>query len=77
MIVIGMEYDFRVGLEPPLLQQAAFNDVVYAVDVMRGVASRTLQPTDTIRRTSLPVSVLLPSFILILPVKTIHTILVF
>lgn len=59
--VIGMVYDYRVGLEPPLLQQAAFNDVVYAVDVMRGVASRTVQPTDTIRRTSLPVSLLLPS----------------
>ncbi|XP_054280941.1 tau-tubulin kinase homolog Asator isoform X3 [Macrosteles quadrilineatus] len=43
----------RGGLEPPLLQQAAFNDVVYAVDVMRGVASQGSQ-SDTARRSSLP-----------------------
>uniref|UniRef100_A0A1B6KQV4 Protein kinase domain-containing protein n=1 Tax=Graphocephala atropunctata TaxID=36148 RepID=A0A1B6KQV4_9HEMI len=44
----------RSGLEPPLLQQAAFNDVVYAVDVMRSVATRSSQPAEISRRPSLP-----------------------
>uniref|UniRef100_A0A1B6HH44 Uncharacterized protein n=1 Tax=Homalodisca liturata TaxID=320908 RepID=A0A1B6HH44_9HEMI len=44
----------RAGLEPPLLQQAAFNDVVYAVDVMRSVATRSSQPAENLRRPSLP-----------------------
>ncbi|XP_017775238.1 PREDICTED: uncharacterized protein LOC108561688 isoform X2 [Nicrophorus vespilloides] len=30
----------RVGLKPPLLQQAAFDDLIFRVDVMRNVASR-------------------------------------
>ncbi|XP_063925108.1 tau-tubulin kinase homolog Asator isoform X3 [Zophobas morio] len=33
----------RSGLKPPLLQQAAFDDLVFRVDVMRNVASRHLQ----------------------------------
>ena len=33
----------RTGLKPPLLQQAAFDDLVFKVDVMRNVASRHFQ----------------------------------
>lgn len=33
----------RNGLKPPLLQQAAFDDIVFKVDVMRNVASRHKQ----------------------------------
>lgn len=33
----------RTGLKPPLLQQAAFDDLVFKVDVMRNVASRHTQ----------------------------------
>lgn len=33
----------RTGLKPPLLQQAAFDDIVFKVDVMRNVASRHKQ----------------------------------
>lgn len=36
----------RSGLKPPLLQQAAFDDLVFRVDVMRNVASRHLQDQD-------------------------------
>lgn len=32
----------RSGLKPPLLQQAAFDDIVFKVDVMRNVASRQM-----------------------------------
>lgn len=35
----------RSGLKPPLLQQAAFDDLIFRVDVMRNVASRHMQPT--------------------------------
>ena len=34
----------RPGLEPPRLQQAAFDDCVYAVDVMRNVAVKQTSP---------------------------------
>lgn len=33
----------RSGLKPPLLQQAAFDDLIFKVDVMRNVASRHTQ----------------------------------
>lgn len=33
----------RSGLKPPLLQQAAFDDLIFKVDVMRNVASRHIQ----------------------------------
>lgn len=33
----------RAGLKPPLLQQAAFDDLIFKVDVMRNVASRHTQ----------------------------------
>lgn len=33
----------RSGLKPPLLQQAAFDDLIFRVDVMRNVAARQLQ----------------------------------
>ncbi|RZB40322.1 hypothetical protein BDFB_014710, partial [Asbolus verrucosus] len=33
----------RSSLKPPLLQQAAFDDLIFRVDVMRNVASRHLQ----------------------------------
>jgi tau tubulin kinase len=36
----------RTGLKPPLLQQAAFDDLIFRVDVMRNVASRHLQEED-------------------------------
>ncbi|XP_018896748.2 tau-tubulin kinase homolog Asator isoform X2 [Bemisia tabaci] len=47
----------RSGLEPPLLQQAAFDDIVYELDVMRNVAVRRSQNDehDIDRRPSLPV----------------------
>ncbi|GJQ75439.1 hypothetical protein Trydic_g23606 [Trypoxylus dichotomus] len=35
--------NLRAGLKPPLLQQAAFDDLIFKVDVMRNVASRQLQ----------------------------------
>uniref|UniRef100_A0A0K8SCT1 Protein kinase domain-containing protein n=1 Tax=Lygus hesperus TaxID=30085 RepID=A0A0K8SCT1_LYGHE len=45
----------REGLEPPLLQQAAFDDTLYTVDVMRNVATRSCQPPTFQRKRSLPV----------------------
>lgn len=33
----------RKGLKPPLLQQAAFDDIVFKMDIMRNVASRHTQ----------------------------------
>ncbi|KAK4878012.1 hypothetical protein RN001_010518 [Aquatica leii] len=36
----------RSNLKPPLLQQAAFDDLVFRVDVMRNVASRHVQQVD-------------------------------
>lgn len=36
----------RSGLKPPLLQQAAFDDLVFRVDVMRNVGSKNLQEGD-------------------------------
>ncbi|KAL3270773.1 hypothetical protein HHI36_021299 [Cryptolaemus montrouzieri] len=33
----------RAGLKPPLLQQAAFDDLVFKVDIMRNVASKQYQ----------------------------------
>lgn len=36
----------RAGLKPPLLQQAAFDDLIFKVDVMRNVASRHTQNED-------------------------------
>ncbi|CAH0549592.1 unnamed protein product [Brassicogethes aeneus] len=36
----------RSGLKPPLLQQAAFDDLVFRVDVMRNVGSRHLQAAE-------------------------------
>ncbi|KAF2881435.1 hypothetical protein ILUMI_24721 [Ignelater luminosus] len=36
----------RSGLKPPLLQQAAFDDLVFKVDVMRNVASKHIQQPD-------------------------------
>ncbi|XP_025834848.1 tau-tubulin kinase homolog Asator isoform X3 [Agrilus planipennis] len=38
--------NLRSGLKPPLLQQAAFDDLVFKVDVMRNVASRHPQASD-------------------------------
>ncbi|XP_073977373.1 tau-tubulin kinase asator isoform X5 [Rhodnius prolixus] len=46
--------NIRSGLEPPLIQQAAFDDVLYSVDVMRNVASRSTQPRNVRRKRSLP-----------------------
>ncbi|XP_066903245.1 tau-tubulin kinase homolog Asator isoform X8 [Halyomorpha halys] len=46
--------NIRLGLEPPFLQQAAFDDVWYEVDVMRNVATRSSQPTPHKRKHSLP-----------------------
>ncbi|CAH1980661.1 unnamed protein product [Acanthoscelides obtectus] len=37
----------RAGLKPPLLQQAAFDDLVFKVDVMRNVASKHQGETGT------------------------------
>ncbi|CAA9995842.1 unnamed protein product [Nesidiocoris tenuis] len=45
----------REGLEPPLLQQAAFDDTLYTVDVMRNVATRRTEPRSFERKKSLPV----------------------
>lgn len=48
-------------MEPPLLQQAAFDELVYEVDIMRNVATRhtqdekDAQEKEAIRRLSLPV----------------------
>lgn len=36
----------RAGLKPPLLQQAAFDDLIYKMDVMRNVGSRHPQPEE-------------------------------
>lgn len=38
--------NLRTGLKPPLLQQAAFDDLIFKVDVMRNVASRQVQNPD-------------------------------
>ncbi|KAI4454971.1 casein kinase-related [Holotrichia oblita] len=38
--------NLRAGLKPPLLQQAAFDDLIFKVDVMRNVASRHVQNPD-------------------------------
>lgn len=52
---------FRPGLEPPLLQQAAFDELVYEVDIMRNMATRhtqdekEAQEKEAFRRPSLPV----------------------
>lgn len=54
-------YLFRPGLEPPLLQQAAFDELVYEVDIMRNMATRhtqdekEAQEKEAFRRPSLPV----------------------
>jgi tau tubulin kinase len=56
--------DCRPWLEAPLLQQAAFDELVYEVDVMRNVATRLTQTEkeeaehqkERERRPSLPVS---------------------
>ena len=53
-------------MEPPLLQQAAFDELVYEVDIMRNVATRhtqdekEAQEKEAIRRLSLPVG---PKFV--------------
>ncbi|EFN88725.1 Tau-tubulin kinase 1 [Harpegnathos saltator] len=46
----------RAYLEAPLVQQAAFDDLLYEVDVMRNVATRYDEPKQTppVRRSSLP-----------------------
>ncbi|XP_029161782.1 uncharacterized protein LOC114933415 isoform X2 [Nylanderia fulva] len=46
----------RAHLEAPLVQQAAFDDLLYEVDVMRNIATRYDEPRQTapVRRTSLP-----------------------
>ncbi|XP_018049254.1 PREDICTED: uncharacterized protein LOC108687803 isoform X1 [Atta colombica] len=46
----------RAYLEAPLVQQAAFDDLLYEVDVMRNIATRYDEPKQTvlIRRSSLP-----------------------
>ncbi|XP_070153563.1 tau-tubulin kinase homolog Asator isoform X1 [Polyergus mexicanus] len=46
----------RAYLEAPLVQQAAFDDLLYEVDVMRNIATRYDEPKQTVsvRRTSLP-----------------------
>lgn len=57
-------FNFRPWLEAPLLQQAAFDELVYEVDVMRNVAIRRTQTEkeeaeherERERRPSLPVS---------------------
>lgn len=53
----------RSGLEPPLLQQAAFDDIIYTVDVMRSVATRSTEPPEPERKRSLPVSIISILFI--------------
>ncbi|XP_058800725.1 tau-tubulin kinase homolog Asator isoform X2 [Phymastichus coffea] len=47
----------RIHLEPPLIQQAAFDDLLYKVDVMRNIATRydELKQTPKPRRASVPV----------------------
>ncbi|XP_014482904.1 PREDICTED: uncharacterized protein LOC106748669 isoform X2 [Dinoponera quadriceps] len=52
----------RPHLEAPLVQQAAFDDLLYEVDVMRNVATRYDEPRQTppVRRSSLPADVFLP-----------------
>ncbi|XP_034248113.1 uncharacterized protein LOC117649433 isoform X1 [Thrips palmi] len=51
----------RPGLEPPLLQQAAFDELVYEVDIMRNMATRhtqdekEAQEKEAFRRPSLPI----------------------
>ncbi|XP_032667725.1 tau-tubulin kinase homolog Asator isoform X3 [Odontomachus brunneus] len=46
----------RAYLEAPLVQQAAFDDLLYEIDVMRNVATRYDEPRQTppVRRSSLP-----------------------
>ncbi|XP_072758924.1 tau-tubulin kinase homolog Asator isoform X2 [Anoplolepis gracilipes] len=46
----------RAYLEAPLVQQAAFDDLLYEVDVMRNIATRYDEPKQVapVRRTSLP-----------------------
>ncbi|KAL6420955.1 hypothetical protein ACFW04_013619 [Cataglyphis niger] len=46
----------RAYLKAPLVQQAAFDDLLYEVDVMRNIATRYDEPKQTaaVRRTSLP-----------------------
>ncbi|XP_071573301.1 uncharacterized protein [Temnothorax nylanderi] len=46
----------RAYLEAPLVQQAAFDDLLYEVDVMRNIATRYDEPRQTapVRRSSLP-----------------------
>ncbi|XP_024086073.1 tau-tubulin kinase homolog Asator isoform X13 [Cimex lectularius] len=44
----------REGLEPPLIQQAAFDETLYTVDVMRNIATRSTKPRLLIRKKSLP-----------------------
>uniref|UniRef100_A0A224X785 Putative casein kinase serine/threonine/tyrosine protein kinase n=1 Tax=Panstrongylus lignarius TaxID=156445 RepID=A0A224X785_9HEMI len=46
--------NIRSGLEPPLIQQAAFDEILYSVDVMRNVASRSTQSRTVRRKRSLP-----------------------
>uniref|UniRef100_A0A1B6EAG9 Protein kinase domain-containing protein n=2 Tax=Clastoptera arizonana TaxID=38151 RepID=A0A1B6EAG9_9HEMI len=54
-----LTFKIRTDLEPPLIQQAAFDDMVYSVDVMRGVSSKS-KPTNY-RKFSLP-NIPLPAF---------------
>lgn len=53
-----MLFDYvRRGLEPPFVQQAAFDECLYTVDVMRNVATRSTQLSSPppMRKNSLPV----------------------
>lgn len=38
----------RSNLKPPLLQQAAFDDLVFKVDIMRNVASKHVQKEELV-----------------------------
>ncbi|XP_008202443.1 tau-tubulin kinase homolog Asator isoform X2 [Nasonia vitripennis] len=53
----------RSHLEAPLVQQAAFDDLVYEVDVMRNIATRHDEPRESPppRRASVPAVMLSPS----------------
>ena len=48
-------FPVRNELEPPLVQQAAFDDTLYTVDVMRNVATRGTEEMQPQRKLSLPV----------------------
>ncbi|XP_020706671.2 tau-tubulin kinase homolog Asator isoform X2 [Athalia rosae] len=58
-----MASNIRYDLEAPLVQQAAFDDLLYEVDVMRNIATRRDDPKEVppVRRASLPAVAFSPS----------------